>query len=126
MEFSMKRKIVLLSVCLLIVLVAGWVWQEARQQTQKINTKPAPPARTQPAKKNDTTGKTMEAALKLLSTLDDAGRAKVNFPFESEQKTKWSNFPSGIYQRNGLRMGDLNAAQREAVMNLLATALSKQ
>ena len=122
----MKHKIVISSLCLFMLLSAGWVWQAARQQTQKINTTPAPPIRTVPAKESDTTGKTVAAAKALLATLDDAGRAKVNFDFNSDQKSKWSNFPTGIYQRNGLRMGDLSPVQREAVMKLLAVALSKQ
>src|SRR5262249_2028973 len=61
-----------------------------------------------------------------LATLDDAGRAKVSFAFNSDQKSKWSNLPVGIYNRNGLRWGDMSAAQREATLKLLATALSKR
>ena len=49
----------------------------------------------------------------------------VSFPFNSDQKSRWSNFPPGIYPRNGLRLGDLSAAQRTAVFELLATALSQ-
>jgi hypothetical protein len=64
------------------------------------------------------------AAQSFLKTLDDAGRAKVQFPFGSAQKTGWSNLPSGIFARQGLRMGDLTAAQRAAVMSLLQTSLS--
>ena len=122
----MKQKIPVTMLCLFVLLSAGWVWQAARQQTQKINTTPAPPIRTVPAKESDTTGKTVAAAKALLATLDAAARAKVNFDFNSDQKSKWSNFPTGIYQRNGLRMGDLSSVQREAVMKLLAVALSKQ
>jgi hypothetical protein len=72
------------------------------------------------------TGKTVAAAKAFLATLDDAGRAKVNFPFDSDQKSKWSNLPVGIYKRNGLRWGDMSAAQRDSLTKLLATALSKQ
>jgi hypothetical protein len=64
------------------------------------------------------------AARALVSALDDAGRAKVQFPFEGPQKTRWSNLPSGIFQRQGLRMGDLTPAQRAAVVRLLQAALS--
>ncbi len=109
-----------------MLLCAGWVLRAAQQRTQKISTTPAPLLHVEPAKETDTTGKTVAAAKALLATLDDAGRAKVNFAFNSEQKTKWSNFPTGIFQRNGLRWGDLTTAQREAGMKLLATALSKQ
>src|SRR5213080_4080006 len=123
----MKRKIVITGLCLFVLLSAGRVLQlTAQQQTRKINTTPAPPLRVEPAKESDTTGKTVAAAKAFLATLDDAGRAKVSFAFNSDQKSKWSNLPSGIFQRNGLRMGDLKVVQREAVMKLLAAALSKQ
>jgi hypothetical protein len=124
----MKRKIVITGLCLFVLLSAGWMLRPAaKQQPQKINTTIAPALRVEPAKESDATGKTVVAAAKaFLATLDDAGRAKVSFAFNSEQKTKWSNFPVGIYPRNGLRWGDLTAAQREAALKLLATALSQQ
>ena len=123
----MKRKMIVTGLCLFALLSAGWGLRAAQQQqTRKINTTPAPPLRVEPAKESDPTGKTVAAAKVFLATLDDAGRAKVNFAFNSDQKSKWSNFPSGIFKRNGLRMGDLSATQREAVMKLLAVALSKQ
>ena len=64
------------------------------------------------------------AAQALLTTLDEAGRAKVQFPFEGPQKTRWSNLPTGIFERQGLRMGDLTPAQKTAANNLLQAALS--
>ena len=45
----------------------------------------------------------------VLASLDDAGRAKVQFPFDGPQKTRWSNLPSGIFQRQGLRHGRSHA-----------------
>jgi Protein of unknown function (DUF3500) len=122
----MKRKIVMTVLCLFALLSAGWVLRAAQQQQKKINTTPAPPLRVEPAKESDATGKTVAAAKAFLATLDDDARAKVSFAFNSDQKSKWSNFPVGIYKRNGLRWGDLSAAQREAALKLLATALSKQ
>src|SRR5262249_12307271 len=124
----MKRIIVITALCLFALLSAGWVLRlAAKQQTRKINTTPAPPLRVEPAKESDATGKTVAAAKAFLATLDAAARAKVSFAFSSDQKSKWSNLPVGIYNnRNGLRWGDLRAAQREATMKLLATALSKQ
>ncbi|HKC84497.1 MAG TPA: DUF3500 domain-containing protein [Blastocatellia bacterium] len=123
----MKRKIVITGLSLFALLSAGWVLRlAAKQQTRKINTTPAPPLRVEPAKESDGTGKTVAAARALLATLDGAARAKVSFAFNSDQKSKWSNLPVGIYNRNGLRWGDMSAAQREATLKLLATALSKQ
>ena len=72
----------------------------------------------------DATSRIVAAAQRVMSTLDDAGRAKAQFPFDGEQRTRWSNLPTGIFTRQGLRLGDLTAAQRMAVMSLLETAFS--
>jgi hypothetical protein len=73
----------------------------------------------------DTTARIVAAAQALVATLDESGKGKVQFPFDGPQKTRWSNLPSGIFQRQGLRLGDLTAAQKSAVMNLLTVALSR-
>src|SRR5262245_56377377 len=73
----------------------------------------------------DATRKVVTAAQALLATLDDAGRSKVQFPFDGPQKTRWSNLPSGAFQREGLRLGDLTQPQRDAVTALLSAALSR-
>jgi Protein of unknown function (DUF3500) len=122
----MTRKIVITGLFLFVSVSAGWMLRTAQQRSRKIKTTPAPAMRVEPAKESEATGKAVAAAKAFLATLDDAGRAKVIFAFDSDQKYKWSNFPTGIFQRNGLRMGDLNATQREAAMKLLAAALSKQ
>jgi len=73
----------------------------------------------------DATARIVAAAQAVLTALNEAGRAKVQFPFDGPQKTKWSNLPSGIFQREGVRLADLTAAQRAAVNTLLSTALSR-
>ncbi len=85
----------------------------------------APHGVTAPATPSDATARIVESAQALLKTLDEAGRTKIQFPFEGPQKTRWSNLPTGIFQREGLRIGDLAQPQRAAVMNLLSTALSQ-
>lgn len=124
----MKRKLVIAVLCLGASLPAGWLLRAAqRQQTRTMPAKPGTPIRIEPAKDEDATGKTVAAAKTLLALLDDTQRAKVSFAFDDqEQKVRWSNFPTGIFERKGLRMGDLTARQREAVFNLLAAVLSQQ
>ena len=80
---------------------------------------------TQRTQGNDTTTKVVAAANAFLATLSDTERAKGTFPFNSSQKTGWSNLPSGIFQRNGLRLGDLTQRQRSAALTLVATATSR-
>jgi uncharacterized protein DUF3500 len=73
----------------------------------------------------DVTARIVAAAQAVVAALDEAGRAKVQFPFDGAQKTRWSNLPSPMFQRTGVRMGDLTSAQRAAVMTLLSAALSR-
>ena len=85
---------------------------------------PAPPPVV--AAPSAVTAKVVEAANAFLATLSDAERAKCTFGFTSSQRTGWSNLPSGIFQRNGLRFGDMTARQREAALALVAAALSRE
>jgi Protein of unknown function (DUF3500) len=73
----------------------------------------------------DATARIVTAAQAVVATLDQAGRASVQFPFDGPQKARWSNLPSPMFQRTGLRMGDLTPPQRAAVMMLLSAALSR-
>jgi hypothetical protein len=72
------------------------------------------------------TAKTVTAANDFLATLSNAERAKVTFAFNSPQRTGWSNLPTGVFQRNGLRLGDLTQRQRSAALGLVASALSTE
>jgi hypothetical protein len=73
----------------------------------------------------DATVRIVAAAQAVVAALDEAGRAKVQFPFDGPQKARWSNLPSPMFQRTGVRLADLTSAQRAAVMTLLRTALSQ-
>jgi hypothetical protein len=88
---------------------------------EQAATKPSLSASAQ----TDATARIVAAAQALLAALDDAGRAKAQFPFDSPQRAKWSNLPTGVFRRDGLRMGDLTPAQRTAALKLLAVALSR-
>lgn len=72
------------------------------------------------------TAKILASAQAFLGTLDEAQRGKVNFAYDdAAQRKRWSNLPVSMAEHRGLRMGDLKPAQRDAVMKLLATTLSK-
>jgi hypothetical protein len=67
------------------------------------------------------------ATNKFLDTLDEAQRGKVVFDFKDDaQRQRWSNLPTAMYKRQGLRMGDLTQTQRDGVLGVLAAALSPQ
>ncbi len=67
------------------------------------------------------------SATSFLASLDEAQKAKVLFDFnDAAQRVKWSNLPTTMVPRAGLKMGDLSPAQKKAAMGLLAAALSKK
>ena len=73
----------------------------------------------------DQTVEVVAAAEALLGKLSNAERSATVFRFNDEdQRLKWSNLPTGIFQRKGLRMGDLKPEQFDAVMAVLKTTLS--
>ena len=70
-------------------------------------------------------GDVVAAADKFLATLDEAERGKVVFDFKDDaQRKRWSNLPTTMVPRAGLRMGDLTPPQREAALAVVAAALS--
>lgn len=71
------------------------------------------------------TSRAVSAANKFLATLDQKQRHSVLFAFDDEkQRARWSNLPTTMVPRAGLKMGDLSAAQRSAAMALVASTLS--
>src|SRR5215471_12987900 len=62
-----------------------------------------------------------------LRSLNEEQRSKVLFAFDdSAQRVRWSNLPTTMVARAGLKMGDLSAVQRIGAMELLAAMLSKR
>ena len=66
------------------------------------------------------------AAADFLAQLDERQRAAVVLPYDSDLITNWSNLPAGIlrFERNGVRIGDLDEMQQAALHHFLATAMS--
>ncbi|MCK5448774.1 MAG: DUF3500 domain-containing protein [Gemmatimonadetes bacterium] len=59
-----------------------------------------------------------------LSLLSSEQAASVQLPLDSEWRTKWHYFPSWVYERHGLGLGELSDAQRAGVHRVVRTALS--
>lgn len=69
--------------------------------------------------------KVVAAADALLKSLTEAQRTAFLFRFrDEEQRVRWSNLPTGIFGRKGLRMGDLRPEQPDAVIAVLRNTLS--
>jgi hypothetical protein len=73
------------------------------------------------------TAQIVSAANRFLATLDQQQRGSVLFRYDDDaQRARWSNLPTSMSRRAGLKLGDLNAAQRSAAMSLVSFALSKR
>lgn len=69
----------------------------------------------------------VDAADALLATLDEKQREQLLFTFDDgDQRLRWSNLPVNMVKRAGLRMGDLNKAQRDAVYRLIRATMSER
>jgi hypothetical protein len=69
----------------------------------------------------------VNAANAFLAMLDAKQRQTVLFAFnDDKQRARWSNLPTTMVQRGGLSLKELNAAQRQLAMALVASALSKR
>jgi Protein of unknown function (DUF3500) len=109
-KWNMINRMVLASA---LVLLGAWVGLSSFAKSNSRNGK--------------TTADIASAGTAFLSTLDESQRGKVVYDFKDEaQRKRWSNLPTSMVKRGGLRMGDLTKAQRDAVMKLLAAALSPQ
>jgi hypothetical protein len=114
MRTSTRFASVLAAVVAAGAAMTGLAQQAAQPQTPATSSAPA-----------DATARIVAAAQAVLATLDDAGRSTVQFPLEGPQTTRWSNLPSPMFERRGLRLADVTEPQRAAIMKLLAIALSR-
>lgn len=65
------------------------------------------------------------AANAFLASLSTDQRARTAYGFlNTTQRTKWSNFPTGIFQRNGVKLGELSLGQQDLLFALLQATLS--
>jgi hypothetical protein len=73
------------------------------------------------------TTRIVDAADAFLATLGDEQKAAVLFDFtDAEQRARWSNLPEGIFRRTGVAWGDMDQAQRTALMDLLGAVLGPE
>lgn len=66
------------------------------------------------------------AAAGFLTQLDERQREAAVLPYDSDLIRNWSNLPPGVlrFERNGVRIGDLDETQQEALHDFLAAAMS--
>ena len=118
----MRRAAVAAAAAALVVL-------SACSSTSSATPIPAPPvtagAVAPPA--GSVTPAVTAAATAFLATLDATQKGAVQFAWtDTAQKQKWSNFPTGAFERAGLKWGDLSAAQQDAWLAIMKVSLSAE
>jgi hypothetical protein len=66
------------------------------------------------------------AAQAFLNSLGPKLRTQVTLPLEGDDRFRWHYFPQEMFARKGVRLKDMNEAQRKAALVLLRSALSAQ
>ena len=66
------------------------------------------------------------AAQSLLSSLSPKLRAQATLPLVGDDRFRWHYFPQEMFARKGVKIKEMNAAQRNAAHVLLRSALSTQ
>ncbi|MGW3652550.1 DUF3500 domain-containing protein [Streptomyces sp. NPDC000878] len=91
----------------------------------KPNPVPASALRTGAGGAN--TAQVVAAANAFLATLSDEQKDTALYDFDDPaKKTGWSNFPTPVVERNGLKLGDLTDAQEAAALKVMEAALSRK
>lgn len=91
----------------------------------KPNPVPASALRTGAGGAN--TAQVVAAANAFLATLSDEQKDTALYDFDDPaKKTGWSNFPTPVVERNGLKLGDLTDTQEAAALKVMEAALSKK
>ena len=118
------RLLTLLSV-LLIVVAGGACGGEESASGAVVEAATAVAAR--PAVTTSANGSvTVDAAGAFLDSLTDGQRSEALYDFDDPVRSNWSNLPAGVprFDRNGVRVGDLDSTQTEAMLVFLSSALS--
>lgn len=105
---------------LLAFLLSGWNLAVHAQSIADVPVTSEPTAL-------EVTQKIADAGRRLMESLDEAQRKKLLFQFDDQQqRERWSNLPTGMFDRSGLRWGDLSESQKSAVHQLLKAIFSQR
>ncbi|MCX4702979.1 DUF3500 domain-containing protein [Streptomyces sp. NBC_01373] len=124
---ALVRRAVALATCLGLG-VAGCATTDSASSSAELTTRKAIPASaTRTGAGGANTAQVVAAANAFLATLSDEQKDTVLYDFDdAAKKTGWSNFPTPVVERNGLKLGDLTDEQEAAALKVMEAALSKK
>ncbi len=119
----------LLVLTLLILAVSVAAYSEISDRAARAALPPMEAAQPPGAAPNDDKiAETVAAVEALYGALDETLRASAQYDLKDEKRRNWSNLPANIthFERNGVRMGDLDEEQLALAFAVLETSLSKK
>ncbi|MFJ1971086.1 DUF3500 domain-containing protein [Streptomyces sp. NPDC087903] len=121
------RPAVTLAVCVALA-TTGCAALGSASATSALTAKaPIPAAAARHGAGGANTAQVVAAANAFLATLSDEQKDTVLYDFDdAAKKTGWSNFPTPVVERNGLKLGDLTDEQEAAALKVMEAALSKK
>lgn len=123
---ALVRRAVALATCLGLG-VAGCATADAATTSELPAKQPIPASATRTGAGGANTAQVVAAANAFLATLSDEQKDTVLYDFDDAvKKTGWSNFPTPVVERNGLKLGDLTDEQEAAALKVMEAALSEK
>ena len=129
-SFPMLRKPSRILILAFLVLAVSVAAHSETARTSGNHPAPNKEAAQPPsaASNPDKAAEVAAAVEALYATLDEDLLEQVKYDLDDEKRRNWSNLPANIlrFDRNGIRMGDLNEEQLASVLAVLETSLSKE
>ena len=120
-----RRRLLVAAAVLVAVVLVGCDGQAALKETSAQPLASTARAATAPAESAEGSP-AVEAANAFIGTLTGEQRAAAVLAMGDSRRANWSNLPPGSvrFERNGVRIGDLDLEQIDAMHHFLASALS--
>ncbi|MFD3616286.1 DUF3500 domain-containing protein [Streptomyces sp. NPDC058676] len=124
---ALVRRAVALATCVGLGVAGCATTGSASSSAQLTTQKAIPASATRTGAGGANTAQVVAAANAFLATLSDEQKDTVLYDFDdAAKKTGWSNFPTPVVERNGLKLGDLTDEQEAAALKVMEAALSKK
>ncbi|MER5432210.1 DUF3500 domain-containing protein [Streptomyces sp. NPDC002588] len=121
------RRAVALAVCLGLGVVGCAALDPGSSAAAFTKPKQIPASALRTGAGGANTAQVVRAANAFLATLTDEQKDTALYDFDDPaKKTGWSNFPTPVVERNGLKLGDLTDEQEAAALKVMEAALSKK
>jgi hypothetical protein len=114
-------------IVLVLVGIAGCGSSDNSGDTASVTASTTASASASSSAGTSTTAAIVSAANSFLGTLSDSEKSSVLFEWSNtEQKTRWSNLPQGLYTRAGLMWENMSDSAKNAWLALMKATLSEE